>query len=61
MSLKKALELLLDGKCYHMWEMCGPENILKRKDHAVFWERCLDGKHAGGLEIVNFLSARGYM
>jgi len=38
MSLKLALEKLLDGPCYHMLE------VFPRPDHIVMWQDAIDGK-----------------
>ena len=37
MSLKLALEKLLDGPCYHMLE------VFSRPEHIAFWQSALDG------------------
>jgi hypothetical protein len=40
MSLKLALEKLLDGPCYHMLE------VFPRPDHIAMWQDVIDGKPA---------------
>ena len=59
MSLKFALEELLPGKCYHMYEMAWPEYIGNRNDHVEFWKDALDGK-TKAKDIVRFLREKGY-
>src|SRR5207302_2217751 len=40
-SLKDALEMILDGPCYHMQE------VFDHLDHAPAWRRALDGDPTG--------------
>ncbi len=49
-------------KCYHMWEICGPEFIRRRSDHARFWTGVIRRKEEQeiGEEVVEFLRRGGY-
>ncbi len=41
LSLKQALEQLLDGPCYHMMEVFG------KPDAVATWQRAADGRSVG--------------
>ena len=57
--MKHALEELMEGPCYHMWEICGPENIKLRTHHVNFWNHALDGKKSGK-DIYDFLTEENH-
>jgi len=43
-SLKLALEELLGGPCYHMWEFFSIKDKEERERHCLFWQKANEGK-----------------
>lgn len=48
-SLRLALNQLLGGKCYHMYEFFEAENCAEQ---AMFWKRAMAGRASGEVSFI---------